>query len=209
MEIIEFLQKFFVFLLPGIIGMYLYGMLNIQKEEHYYFGFLKIIMLSFVAYISTDVLFFISKKIFPNLLCNPIDILHYLGASDRVIPTRNAIVSIVFAGIFACIMTKAQCGNWIFRIANKLNITQRTDNKTVWESIFNDSDIIVFRDEITKNVYYGKVVVFSDNSDNREIYLESVKVFDKESNFLYEAEKIYLSRAHDEFVIEIYNYDDI
>ena len=206
MEFIDFLQKFFVFLIPGIIGIYLYGILNIQKEEHYYLSFLKIVMLSFASYLLTDVTFLATKMLCPCFVCDAIDILHYLGSSGTVIPTQNAIVAVLFSVILACLITKAQYRNWIFRIAAKLNITQRIDNKTVWDHIFNDSDVVVLRDEITKNVFYGKVTVYSDNSENREIYFENVRVFDNKSNFLYEAQNLYLSRAHNEFIIEIYDY---
>ena len=69
MDIFEFVQKFFLLLLPGILGSYLYASLNVQKEQHYYFEFLKIVMLSFMSYLSTDVLFLGIKKLFPCFIC--------------------------------------------------------------------------------------------------------------------------------------------
>lgn len=84
-----------------------------------------------------------------------------------------------------------------------MKLTRRIDNQTVWEHVFDDNDVIVLRDSVTGNTYYGKVYSFSDNSENREIYFENVSVFDENSDFLYHAEKLYLSRVHNEFTIEI------
>lgn len=203
MDIFEFIQKFFLILLPGILGSYLYASLNVQKEQHYYFEFLKMIMISFASYLLTDALFSGVKRLFPCFVYDSIDIVHQIGAAEAVIPTANVLASIVFALILACIITKAGYENWLFRLANKLKLTRRIDNQTVWEHVFDDSSVVVLRDLITKNTYYGKVVSYSDNSDNREIYFENVYVFNEVSEPLYHAEKLYLSRAHNEFTIEI------
>ena len=203
MDAFEFVQKFFVILLPGILGSYLYAALNVQKDQHYYFELLKIIMLSFLSYLFTDVLFGAIKKLFPCFVYGPIDIIHQIGVSNAVIPTANVIFSVIFAILFACLFTKAGYENWMFKLANKLGLTRRIDNQTVWEHVFDDSDIVVLRDQVTKNIYYGKVYSYSDNSENREIYFENEYVFDEESTPLYHAEKLYLSRAHNEFTVEI------
>lgn len=205
MNIFEFIQKFFLFLLPGILGSYLYAALNVQKEQHYYFDFLKIVMISFVSYLATDVCFVVIKKLCPCFIFDSIDIIHHIGAVESQIATANVLVSVILALVLACILTKAQYNNWLFKFANTLRLTRRIDNQTVWEHVFDDSDVIVLRDRITKNTYYGKVISFSDNSENREIYFGDVYVFDKYSNPLYHVEKLYLSRAHNEFTIEIHN----
>lgn len=205
MDIFEFFQKFFVILLPGILGSYLYSTLNVQKEQHYYFEFLKIIMISFVSYLFIDIFFGGLKKLFPCFVLGSIDIIHQIGVSDSIIPTANVLASIVIALLLACLLTKARYENWLFRIANFLRLTRRIDNQTVWEHFFDDSDIVVLRDQVTKNTYYGKVHSYSDNSENREIYFENVYVFDEESAPLYHADKLYLSRLHNEFTVEIQN----
>lgn len=203
MNVFEFAQKFFLFFLPGILGSYLYASLNIQKEQHYYFEFLKMIMLSFVSFILTDMLFSIVKILFPCFIYGSIDIIHQIGAAEAVLPTANVLVSIIFALILACVLTKAGHENWLFKLANRMRVTRRIDNQTVWEHVFDNDDVIVMRDLVTGNTYYGKVYSFSDNSENREIYFENVYVYNQHSEFLYHAEKLYLSRVHNEFTIEI------
>ena len=205
MELIGFIQKFFVFLLPGIVGTYIYTTLNIHKEHHYYFEIIKILIISFFSYLSIDVLFAAIKALFPCFVFDSIDIVSILSSNTVAIPKANMLSSIVVAIIMACYITKAYSFNWMFVLANKLKLTRRTDNKTVWERVFDDSAVVVLRDTVTTNTYYGKVSFYSDNSDNKEIYFEDVYVYTENSDFLYHAEKLYLSRAHNEFTVEIQN----
>lgn len=205
MSVLEFIQKYFVFLLPGIVGVLLYNKINIHKEQHYYLEFIKMILYSFVSFMVTDLLFLIILKLFPCFIGHPINIIKYIGSVDSSLPTANVIVSIIVAIIISCLLTKANYHNWIFTIANKLKLTRRIDNEAVWDHFFDTSSVVTLRDFVTGNTYYGLVVSYSDNSTNREICFNDVKVYDKYSEFLYHAESLYLSREHNEFSIEIFN----
>jgi len=208
MDILTFIQKYFVFLLPGIIGILLYHKLNIHKEQHYYLEFVKVITYSIFSFVFADAVFWIIKKLFPCFIYSPINIIHYLTSNVTSIPTANVVLAMIFALVFACVLTKANSQNWLFTLANKLKITRRIDNQPVWEHAFDTDDIVILRDYITKNIYYGKVISYSDNSEIREIKFEDVRVYDERANFLYYAEELYLSRTHNEFSIEIQNYND-
>lgn len=208
MEIYAFIQKYFVLLIPGIIGILLYHKLNTHKEQHYYLEFIKIITYSIFSFIFSDITFLIIKKLFPCFIFSPINVIQYIYSTENTIPTPNVIVAIIYAILLACILTKANTENWLFSIANKLKITRRIDNQPVWEHAFDTNDIIVLRDYITKNIYYGKVISYSDNSEIREIRFQDVRVFNEHAEFLYHAEEMYLSRAYNEFSIEIQNYND-
>lgn len=208
MEILTFIQKFFILLLPGTIGILLYNKINIHKEQHYYFEFLKIIIYSFFSFVIVDVVFWTIKSLFPCFVWSPINILNHISSNNIHIPEENTISAIIVAVIIACIITKVNYNNWLFKLANKLNLTHRLDNQPVWEHIFDDSDVVVLRDYITKNTYYGKVIAYSDNSDIREICFNDVYVYDEKSEFLYHATELYLSRAYNEFSIEVQNEED-
>ena len=208
MDILTFIQKYFVLLLPGIIGILLYNKLNIHKEQHYYLEFVKVITYSIFSFVFSDVVFWIIKNLFPCFIYSPINIIPYIASNATAIPTANVVLSIIFALVLACILTKANSKNWLFRFANKLKLTRRIDNQPVWEHAFDTDDIIILRDYITKNIYYGKVISYSDNSEIREIRFEDVRVFNEHAEFLYHAEELYLSRTHNEFSIEIQNYNE-
>lgn len=203
MDLLIFVQKFFILLLPGVLGLLLYNALSIHKEQHYSFEFLKLLCFSFIAYLLTDVLFGVIKWAFPCFRFDAIDIIQQISSEEAALPSANVIMSIIWAIIVACILTKASYENWLFKMANKLKLTCRVDDRTVWEHIFDMGETIVLRDQVTGNIYYGTVDTFSDNSDNREICFGKVYVFDKFGKPLYDAESLYLSRAHNEFTIEI------
>lgn len=208
MDFFEFLQKFFLLLLPGTLGTYLFYLLNIHKEEHYYFEFLKIVIFSFISYLLSDFLISIIKFFVPCFIYSPINIIQQIASPNTTIPTPNVVWAIVVSLLLACLFTKAVYQNWLFKIANFLNLTGRIDNQPVWEHFFDDNDIVILRDSVTKNIYYGKVYSYSDNSPNREICFSDVYVYDQNSEFLYHAQKLYLSRAHNEFTIEMQDEND-
>lgn len=203
MDIIEFIQKFFILLFPGIVGVFLYNALSIRKEQHYALEFLKMLCVSFFSYLLTDITYGTIKHFIPGFMYNAIDIVHKIGSNATYIPSENVILSVVWAVIISCILTKAVHENWVFRIANKLKLTHRVDDRTVWERVFDAGETIVLRDHVTGNIYYGVVNVYSDDSDNREILFDKVYVSDQYGEFLYEAEALYISRAYNEFTIEI------
>lgn len=203
MNVLEFIQKYFILLLPGIIGMLLYNKTIVYKEQHYYLEFTKIIMCSFFSFLLSDGVFYVIQLLFPCFIFSPIHIIEYIGSTANSIPSANVFASIVVAVVLACVLTKADYNNWIFIIANKLNLTHRTDNESVWDHFFDDAPVVTMRDLVTGNTYYGRVKSYSDNSSDREICFEDVKVFDKYSEFLYYAKNLYLSRAHNEFTIEV------
>lgn len=205
MSVLEFIQKYFVFLLPGIVGTLLYNKINIRKEQHYYLEFIKMILYSFLSFLFADITFLIIKKMFPCFIFSPVNIIEYISSANSSLPTANVALAIIYAIVFACLLTKANYHNWIFIIANKLKLTRRIDNEAVWDHFFDTSSVVVLRDLVTENTYYGSVVTYSDNSSNREIYFEDVYVYNKYSEFLYHAEALYLSRAHNEFTVEIPN----
>lgn len=208
MEILTFIQKFFVLLLPGTIGMLLYNKINIHKEQHYYFEFLKIILHSYFSFLFVDIIFGTIKHLFPHFVWSPVHILNYIGSSSILIPKENLIFAIISAIFISFIITKMNYENWLFRLANKIKLTRRIDNQPVWEHIFDDANVIVLRDYITKNTYYGQVISYSDNSDIREIYFNDVYVYNENAEFLYHAIGLYLSRAYNEFSIEIQDKTD-
>ena len=139
---------------------------------------------------------------------NAIDIVHKIGSNATYFPSENVILSVVWAVIISCILTKAVHENCASKIANKLKLTHRVDDRTVWERVFDTGETIVLRDHVTGNIYYGVVNVYSDDSDNREILFDKVYVSDQYGEFLYEAEALYISRAYNEFTIEIPDDDE-
>lgn len=212
MELIEFIQKLFLILLPGIIGVLVINELTIHKEQHYYLELIRVFTYSFFSFLIPDILIRIINCMLRICKCSirfeTVDIVKHIASENFTIKTHNEIFAICCAILLSVLITKVKNDNLIFHIAHKLNITRRIDNQSVWDSVFDIDSIVVIRDFVTTNTYYGRVEKYSDNCENREILLKEVRVFDQEGTFLYECESLYLSRQHNEFSIEIYNYED-
>ena len=204
MEFAELIQKFFLVLLPGTLGMLLYNKLNIRKEQHDYLEILQLICVSVASYLLADFVFWILNFI-PGFPIQPVNILNELGKSEINLPAPNIFAAVLASIFIACGMTKANAKNWLFSVANRLGITRRTDDQSVWDHFFeyDQFKFLVLRDLVTENTYSGRARIISDNSERREILFQDVCVLDKESHVLYHADFLYLSREHDQFVIEI------
>lgn len=161
--------------------------------------------MSFISFAIVDLLIGGITKLFPCLTWKAIDIIHQIGTKGLQIPIINVAVATGIAILFTGVLVKARSGNWLFRFANMLHLTKRIDNQPVWEHVFDRNDIVVVRDKVTTNTYYGRVTAYSDNSEIRELILEDVYVFDQEGERLYHTESAYLSRNHNEFTVETYN----
>lgn len=97
--------------------------------------------------------------------------------------------------------------NIIFFIAEKLNITSRSGNTEVWDNLFLAQPWIIYRDLITKHVFYGCVQEYSDKQDIHEILLSNVTVWNSDGSESYSMKKVYLARNINEFTIEIADYN--
>ena len=204
MEIAEFIQKFFLLFLPGIVGMLVYNQINIREEQQGYVESLKLVCLSLASYLLTDGLFWALRRI-PGFPWGPVNIVEVIAAEEIRLPAANVFSASVFAVVLVCLLTKAVADNWFFGIARRLSLTKRAGNQPVWEMAFDYGNTVVFRDLVTENTYCGKVMFFSDNSDIREILLRDVVVYDSGSAELYRTSILYLSREHNQFTMEIQN----
>ena len=162
---------------------------------------MKVICLSLVSYLLTDALFAILGLI-PVFPWRPAHIIQEIASPEIHLPSANVLASVLMGIAIACLLTKADYHNWLFGIANAMNLTDRTDDKTVWDRVFDDGKVVILRDMVTTNIYYGEVYIFSDDKDRREIIFYHVRVYDQMSNFLYHADTLYLSREHNQFTIE-------
>ncbi len=208
MEIFIFIQKVFVFLIPGAIFVKICEYFIPHKEKHYYFQLLSMLLLSCLLFLITDIILLPIKLIFNSIIKNLYDmnIFDYIFKLDVTMSKVNFIIAIILSIILSIITIKFQYNNFIFKFLNKLKISFRVSNKDVWTNFIDDKPFVVIRDMLTENVYYGTIIEYSDDSAIRELSLKNVKVFDKESNFLYCLENLYISREHNEFTIEVYNY---
>ena len=124
------------------------------------------------------------------------------------IPQENLIAALIVGFPFAFALAKVDSENIIFFIAEKLNITSRSGNTEVWDNLFLAQPWIIYRDLITKHVFYGCVQEYSDKQDIHEILLNNVTVWNSDGSESYSMKKVYLARNINEFTIEIADYNE-
>ena len=206
MDFVNFIRATFVFFLPGVLGMLLYNYLNAIKEFVIYIQAIKVILISFFSFLFTDGIFWLLDLIFENTYIKPVNIIKYITNTSNAMPISNMCVAMIFSLIIAIIFTKLDSHNTIFKLAKKTNLTYKVSSKPVWETSLSQKEYVVVRDYVSKNTFYGQVIEYSDDSSIRELLLKDVSVFTEESQLLYNAEEVFLSREHNEFSIEIFDY---
>lgn len=214
MEIAEFIQKFFLLFLPGIVGMLVYNQINIREEQQGYVESLKLVCLSLASYLLTDALFWALRRI-PGFPWGPVNIVEVIAAEEIRLPAANVSASVAAAVGTAFLLTMANDEGWTASVAERLSAKRRrrieesrkreTEREAVWPAILEEGRAVVLQDFITKYVYYGRLEKMSDRDGRMEILLRDVRVIDRESRAGYSVNTVYLSRKYNEFVVEIQN----
>lgn len=134
------------------------------------------------------------------------DVAQILTGNTNGITIPNLIAAIVSSVVLATVSVLFWDKRLLFRFANRLKITGRTDNNEVWDYMFDAQPWVIVRDYVSNNVYYGCVLKYSDNNTIRELLLIDVSVWSKNDGN-YHMEQIYIARAPSEFSIEIDKYN--
>lgn len=118
----------------------------------------------------------------------------------REIVVAGLIGVLLTAGIAACLNRRV-----IPRVASALRVSRKTGGVDVWNFLFESltGQLVVVRDLSHDVAYFGEVEVFSETSDNAELLLKNVKVYENStSRKLYAAERVYLARDPGTLVVE-------
>ncbi len=94
----------------------------------------------------------------------------------------------------------------VFRIARSLRITQHYGDDDVWSYVTNSDDVewLFVRDHPRELVYFGRLAVFSESDEKRELLLEDVDVYSNaDGRKLYHTDSLYLCREDNELTLEI------
>jgi len=123
-------------------------------------------------------------------------------------------VEIFLVAVIACTFSlilgflhKRKTWYWL---ADKLSATPRFAELNVWSHALNSREAkwAVLRDLDNDFMYQGYIQAFSDLDENAEILLTHVAVFQESTgNFLYEADRMYLSRKRDSITLELLDYN--
>ncbi len=189
--------------IPGIIAAQVYRILTGGRKESLQY-FIQILLFSILSYAFCDLGLFILSRCG---LFNP-----YVSAFDPFFdawnnPNGSVILSATLIGlVLALIASYAHTNKLINKLGSRIGATTRYGDQDVWTFLLNSSSVewIYFRDHKYGLVYMGKVLVYSDTQEKRELLLEDVTVYSlSTSEELYSVEALYLSREDADFTIEV------
>lgn len=206
MSIFDFIERFILFVIPGVIVYAEFGYLTGRYPQAEILTISNIFINSILSYMGGN-LFLMLMNQFPKSNLALVDIVQMLSGDKQSITAEGLFFAIVAACLIGMIAVAISEHRVLFRLANKLSISQKTDNDEVWDYLFDQQPWIIFRDYVTGNTYYGRVERCSDKRGLRELLLEEVSVWSVKDGD-YKMEKVYLSRQPSEFSIEIDNYTE-
>lgn len=205
MTIFDFIQQFILFIIPGVISYLYFCYLTGRKLQSDLFTIAIIFIYSTCSFLLGDLLLILINLVscFNFKLA---DVVQILTGNTNGITVPNLLVAIVSAVLLGIVTVLFSDKRLLFRLANRLRITRRTDNDEVWDYMFDFQPWVIVRDYVSGNVYYGCVIKYSDRNALRELLLIDVRVWSKNDGE-YHMEQIYISRAPSEFSIEIDQYN--
>lgn len=204
MTVFDFAQRFILFVIPGVIAYSMFCYLIGKPALTNLIGVSYIFVASIISYIVGNLLLqFVN--LFSCVDFQLVQVTQILSGDNESLSVSGITAAVIAAIILTFIAVFVFDRNLLFRLANYLKISYRSDNNAVWDYMFDYQPWIVVRDYVTGNVYYGRVVKYSDDHEAKELLLEDVSVWSKKDGH-YKMVEVYLSRMPSEFSIEIDDY---
>ncbi len=205
MTVFDFIQQFILFIIPGVITYLFFCYLAGRKLQSDLFTIAIVFICSTVSFLLGNV-FLKLINLIPCFSFELADVAKFLAGDTNGLTVPNLITAIAASVVLGAVAVLFWDKNLLFRFANRLKISGRTDNNDVWDSMFDAQPWVIVRDYVSNNVYYGCVIKYSDRNTIRELLLVDVSVWSKNDGD-YHMEQIYIARAPSEFSIEIDQYN--
>lgn len=206
MTVFDFIERFILFVVPGVVGYSLFCYFTGKRHSSELFSIAYIFIISILAFLFGNAMLLLVNCL-PNIHFQVVNVAQILSGDKQSLSTAGLVCAIIASIIIGLSAVGVYEHNLLFRLANKIKLTNRVDNTDVWEYLFYEQPWVVVRDYITGNTYFGKVIKFSDSENNkpREILLKNVDVYSVDDGD-YEMEQVYLARLPSEFSVEIADY---
>lgn len=205
MSITNFVIRIAFLVLPGIIASKIYQQLTGKKVGKDWEDFSGILLFSLCSYLILGLGLTIYDSIF-NLPISKVQSLQALVDDKYPINWVEVFIACLIAIILAYVASKLF---YKFKFINKLGkilkVTNRYGDNDLWDYFHNmDASLewVTVRDYQQGLVYYGRISVFSDTGQERELIMEDVDIYHNTTGELINTVPIlYLSR--DKFSLNI------
>lgn len=199
MEISELTLKLIILLTPGAVASIIFEKLTIHKKWNSFQFIANSILFGAISYLIAQLAFNICRNdsSFDNF---------WLNLPSKEIPFAaviKAIIASIFIGFICAGLDNYKIVN---RIGKFLKLTTKYGDENLYSYFLNADNVneIYFRDIPNNITYHGMINSYSETNEFKEIVLRDVKVYDyTTSNFMYDLDKVYLSRPKDGIIIEV------
>ena len=199
MEISELTLNLIIVLIPGAIASIIFEKLTIHKKW------------SPFQFIANSILFGGTSYLLAQLLwnCHNSDISlknFWSNLPTKEIPFTAVYKATVIAFFLSFICSAADHYKVINNVAKWLHLTNKYGDENLYSYLLNARDVNeVYVRDISNNItYHGIIDSFSETAEFKELVLRSAKVYSyKNSKFMYEVDKLYISRPKDSITIEV------
>jgi len=207
-ELSDFAIKLILLFLPGIISFLIINILTNHKEFKFYFILIYSLLLGFFNYFIYYLIILLSNYVAKCFNLNFFRTVTFFDFINGVLKEVDfleiiyvCIISIPVGFIFVYFINR----NFLNRFAHFIKLTKKYSEVDVWSHLMNSKipEWVYIRDIKNNLVYYGWIKVFSDSTEQDELFLEDVKVFRySDSKFLYEIPGLYLYNSRKNMIIE-------
>lgn len=202
MDLTHFSLQVLLFFFPGLLAFGMFSTYTYKQERRAFEIVILVFVLGILSYLVVDAVRWV-------LLCDTRSDPGYLEMFlfQEQMPAFGDIIKVSLAGIFVGSLTAAFYNKKIIhRIGKKLGLTKRFGEPDVWAYLHESKDVewVTIRDFEFNLTYHGWVSAYGDTSENPELLLSEVQVYERLSGeFMYEVDAIYLTRPLDKISIEV------
>jgi len=212
MEINDLIWRLFLILLPGVVSTLMLRYITTNKKYTIFefiiysatMGMGTIVMMELFYSLYSIIISIFSAKYFLTWGLN-------LSIWDNLLDGEKSlnklelfflyILAIPMGFLWGFLITK----KIIIKIFQRLKLTNRYGDNDVWSFFLTSpsTDWVLLRDKREKLTYFGKVSVYSDSTEIREILLQDVIVYTTDTwEELYKSDAVYLELNNFDFTIE-------
>lgn len=192
MDISELAVKLIILLIPGALAALIVEKLAIHTKWNEFKFIIYAIIFGSLSYL----------------------VLGFFGSADNFwqnLPAKEIPFDVVWkaciAGILIGFISVAiDTHKLISKLARKLKISNKYGDENLYSYFLGSKEVneVYVRDKANNLTYWGFVDSYSETEEASEIVLRAVRVYDYEtSDYLYDSDKVYLSRKKDEITIEL------
>lgn len=223
------LLKILFLFFPGIIAYYIIEMFTEVKSKNSLYHVLNIFVLGVMSYSLTYVIYkfinvllhLVNFKIttrFLNLSLNlseysiKTNFINCLFSQRNNISFVNIVITTVIAILLGVLITYIIQNGLLHKWAQKYGISKKFSDSTVWGYVFNSDSIspwITVRDIKNDLMFQGRLVAFSAENKNNELFLSDVDVYkNSTAELFYRVYGLYITRPENEITIEFYKPEE-